>query len=186
MIIGITGTNGSGKDTVAGFLAEKLGWPHFSLSDELREICKEKDIEPNRDNLIDLGNKLRETYGADYLSNRILDKVQTNFIVTSIRNPAEIEPFKLKDRFILLAIDALIKVRYQRIVDADKRMGKKVGEGNISLDQFKSQESREMKGSHFSQQLEKLIVMADAKIENDGTIEELKNNIDKLLGEIIK
>lgn len=186
MIIGITGTNGSGKDTVADILIKKLGWSHFSLSDELREICKGKDIEPNRDNLIDLANELRKTYGADYLSQRILKKAKGNLIITSLRNPAELEAFKLKDRFVLLAIGAPIEIRYQRVIQANKRAGKKIGEEDISLDQFKSQEKREMRGNYFSQQLIKLITKADAKIENSGTIEELENKVDKLLEEIIK
>lgn len=186
MIIGITGTNGSGKDTVANFLIQKLGWPHFSLSDELREICREKNIEPTRDNLIKFARKIRNERGLDYLSQRVLNKASDNFIVTSIRNPAEVEPFKKADKFILIAVDAPIKIRYKRVISAGKnRSGHKIGEENISLEEFISKEQIEMHGTGADQQLQILMDMADTKIENSGTIKELKNKVEELLNNIV-
>ena len=182
MILGITGTNGSGKDTVADFLIEKLGWPHFSLSDELREICREKNIEPTRDNLIKFAREIRNKRGLDYLSQRVLSKASNNFIVTSVRNPAEVEPFKKSDKFVLIAVDAPVKIRYQRVISAGKsRSGHKIGEETMSLEEFKKKEQIEMHGTGAEQQLHTLINMADTKIENNGTIEELEKNISKLL-----
>jgi len=182
MIIGITGTNGSGKDTVADILIKKLGWLHFSLSDELRDICRERNIESTRDNLIKFAREIRNERGLDYLSQRVLNKVSDNFIVTSIRNPAEVEPFKKSDKFILIAVDAPIEVRYQRMISAGKgRSGYKVGEENMSLEEFKNKEQIEMQGTGADQQLQILIDMADTKIENNGTIEELENKVDELL-----
>lgn len=186
MIIGITGTNGSGKDTVADFLIEKLGWSHFSLSDELRKISKEKNIEPTRDNLIALGRNIRETHGLDYLSQRILKVTKNNFVVTSIRNPAEIEPFKKSDKFMLIAVDAPVEMRYQRVISAGKsRFGHKIREETMSLEEFKKKEQIEMHGTGAEQQLHTLINMADTKIENNGTIEELKHKVDELLKSIV-
>ena len=43
MIIGLTGKNGSGKGEVAEFL-KKRGYTYFSLSDEIREVMKEKKM----------------------------------------------------------------------------------------------------------------------------------------------
>jgi len=188
MIIGITGTNGSGKDTVADILVKKLGWPHFSLSDELRGICKETHIKSTRDNLIKFGREIRNKKGLDYLSQKVLSKVSDNFIATSIRNLAEIEPFKKSAKFILIAVNAPIEVRYQRVINASKdRSGYKVGEGSVSLGKFRDKEQIEMQGTgRADQQLQILIDMADAKIENGGTMEELENKVDKLLEEIIK
>ena len=186
MIIGITGTNGSGKDTVADFLIQKLGWPHFSLSDELREICREKNIEPTRDNLIKFAREIRNERGLDYLSQRILNKASDNFIVIIIRNPAEIEPLKKADKFILVAVDAPIEIRYKRVISAGKnRSGHKIGEENISLKEFRNKEQIEMQGKGADQQLQVLMDVADTKIENNGTIEELKNKVEELLNNIV-
>ncbi len=186
MIIGITGTNGSGKDTVADFLIQKLGWDHFSLSDELRKISKEKNIEPTRDNLTMLGRDVREKQGLDYLSQRVLKTARDNFIVTSIRNPAEIEPFKKANKFILIAVDAPVEIRYKRVVGAGKeRSGRKVGEENLTLKEFIAQENKEMLGSGAEQQLQVLIDMSDTKIENNGTIEELRDKAEEVLKNIV-
>lgn len=181
MIIGITGTNGAGKDTLAEILVKKIKYPHFSLSDELREICHEKNILPTRENLTKLGNDLRQEFGNDYLSQRILLKTPNNFIVTSIRNPKEIEPFKKAGKFLLIAVDANIEIRHQRVVANKNRSGEKLGESETSFVAFKAQEDREMQGESFGQQLGKLISMADINISNAGTIEELETKVDQLI-----
>ncbi len=41
MIIGVLGPAGSGKDTVADFLAKKYGFTKIALADPLKRICKE-------------------------------------------------------------------------------------------------------------------------------------------------
>ena len=181
MIIGITGTNGAGKDTLAGILVRKINYPHFSLSDKLRETCHEKNILPSRENLTNLGNKLRQEFGGDYLSQKVLLKAPDNFIVTSIRNPKEIEPFQKAGKFVLISIDAPIETRYQRIIDNQDRSGEKIGESEISFAEFKTQEEREMEGESFGQQLGKLISMADVSILNEGTIEELTNKVEEII-----
>jgi dephospho-CoA kinase len=56
VIIGLTGSYCSGKDTVADYIVGKSGFLHFSLSDEIRLIMKEQNIEPTRENLIVLGS----------------------------------------------------------------------------------------------------------------------------------
>jgi len=181
MIIGITGTNGAGKDTIAEILVKKLFWPHLSLSDVLREICRERDIVPTRVNLTNLGNQLRREFGSDYLSNRVLTKSRDNFVVTSIRNPKEIEPFKKVSQFVLLSVDAPIEMRYQRVIGSRNRSGNKIDESKISFEEFKAEEKREMQGEEFGQQLGRLIEVADISISNEGTIEELEDKVDQLI-----
>ena len=55
MIIGLTGSYCSGKDTVADYIVKNNGFTHFSLSDEIRLLMKEQGIEPTRENLIKFG-----------------------------------------------------------------------------------------------------------------------------------
>jgi len=75
MIIGLTGRNASGKGEVAEYLKSK-GFVYLSLSDELREEATNLGIEHTRDNLIKLGNELREKYGPNYLAAKINDKIK--------------------------------------------------------------------------------------------------------------
>ena len=63
IIYGIIGTIGSGKDVVAEYIA---GLKHIEVvqtSQPLKDICKERGIEPTRDNLIALGTEQSNTLG---------------------------------------------------------------------------------------------------------------------------
>ena len=57
MILGITGTYASGKDTVANILI-KSRFNHISFSDILREELKKEEKEITRDDLIKRGIRL--------------------------------------------------------------------------------------------------------------------------------
>ncbi len=181
MIIAITGTNAAGKDTAAEYLVKK-GFTHFSLSDELREIARERGLEPTRENLIALGNELRRLYGTSFLTKRILEKASgtTHIVLSSVRNPGELEPVKNTDGFRLIAIDAPSQVRYERA----KARGR-ISE-NVSLESFIQMDAEEMHGGDTEQNLARLIDIADFKIVNDGSFNELYKKLDDAVGPLAK
>lgn len=182
MIIGLTGTNGAGKGIVAEILKEK-GFEYHSLSDELRKELKKRGVEENLDNLIAVGNELRAKEGPGTLSRRILKTIssgkksikQKNFIVDSIRNPAEIQELKKNKSFILIAVDAPIKLRYERI-----RKRKRVSDF-VSFEKFKEQEDVQLRGGAAGQQLLNCIGMADFNLTNEGPLEDIRSKIDDIL-----
>ena len=75
MILGISGTNSAGKDSVARILKD-AGFEQFSLSDAIREEAKARGLPSDRDVLIKLGNELREKLGPGILGERILDLIK--------------------------------------------------------------------------------------------------------------
>jgi dephospho-CoA kinase len=182
MIIGVTGTDGSGKDTVGRLLVEKLGWPCYSLSDQLRAITRERGLTQSRETWANLGNELRERYGPGYIAELIMRQASgKDLVVTSVRNPAECEPFRTHGRFILIAVDAPIEIRYARTAGRDR-----AGEAGWMLEDFRRHEEEvEIEGGEFGQRLRKMMEMADVKIVNDGTIEELKRKVDKIVAEVM-
>ena len=176
LIIGITGTFASGKDTIADYLEEK-GFEHFSLSDELREIAKEKGIDPTRDNLRELGNASRDEFGPDYLPKRVLQRAKSDkVLISSIRQPAEIEFLKKQEDFILIGVDAPIEMRFERLKKRNRPGDPRTLEG------LKEKEEKEMqsKGKN-CQKLHQCMQMADFTIANDGNYQELYKEVDRVL-----
>ena len=99
-IIGLTGAFGSGSSFLAKHFFEKKGYKRCSLSSALREKYKSEkgDDAPNRSALQDYGNHLRQTTPnilAQEADKIIVADPETNFVIESIRNPAEIDYFRL-------------------------------------------------------------------------------------------
>lgn len=181
MIIGVVGTTNSGKDTVAKYLIEKTGWPTFSFSDQLREMSKERGGDTENSTLNALAIELRNQHGLDYIARLGLSKFKgQNLIVTSIRNPAEPQPFRDADDFVLIAIDAPVEMRWKRAIE--RARGK---EGNMTLAQFQEQEKITRQGSSSGQRIDDVMGTADYIIQNDGTLEQLHQKLDTVLAEII-
>lgn len=172
-LIGLTGTNGAGKGEVASYL-QKKGYQYFSLSDLIREQLDREGKEPSRDNLIRTGNSLRKKFGADILARWVMKKVRGKAVIDSIRNPKEVEYLKRQKNFILIAVDAPIELRYERVM----RRGR--NESATTLQEFIRKEREEMKESEEGQQLHKCIQMADRTIRNDGTLEDLYQRLEEI------
>ena len=179
-IIGLTGRNASGKGTVASFLKE-YSFTYHSLSDTLRNELKRKELDETRENLINIGNSLRESGGPGVLADLMIPNIQTleNHIVDSIRNPLEVKSLQRNydnHKFILIAVDAKPEVRYQRLKQRNR-----VGDSS-SWKEFLSQEKLEESSEDPNkQQLLATIGKADFTVDNSGSIEELEKQIIAIL-----
>jgi len=176
MVIGLTGPNASGKGE-AGLYIKSKGFSYCSLSDILREEAKKSGIRPLREDLIRLGNELRRKNGPSYLALRAIERVGRpgNYIVDSIRNPAEIEALRKMDDFMLIGVDAPLEVRFKRGMER-----KRPGDAE-TLQGFIEKEEKENTLDSENQQLKECLQMADVIINNDSTIEELHARIDEAL-----
>jgi dephospho-CoA kinase len=187
LIIGLTGPNAAGKGTAAEYL-KQLGFSYLSLSDILREELKDRKVEESRVALVDVGNELRKKHGAGVLGQKIADKIKQskgNFVVDSIRNPAEIAELRKLPGFVLFGIDAPIEVRYDRI----KSRGRL--ENANSLKEFEAQENKENSSDPTAQQLHECMKDVDLLIMNDTSIADLHKklgfvlaNLDRLVGAV--
>lgn len=174
MIIGITGSIACGKEAVSRYFIDK-GFTHFFISQELREELKRRGIEVTRKNLQDLGNKLRGKEGAGVLAKRMMQKIKEgNYVIDGIRNPAEVEEFRKNKNFILIAIDAPQKQRYERSIYRSRSSDAKTWEEFLEMDKRDFGEEVES-----GQQVGKCMKMADFKIVNDSSLEEVYNKLDK-------
>ncbi len=173
-LIGLTGTNGSGKGEAAAYLKKK-GYAYFSLSDVIRNELHKDGKEDSRDNLIQKGNELRKKHGPDILARMVMEKVEGKAVIDSIRNPSEVEYLKKEKEFILLAIDAPVELRYERV----KQRGRQ--ESVSTLEEFIKKEKEEMTDSEKGQQLHSCMKMADFMIMNDGALEDLHLKLEEIV-----
>jgi len=177
MIVGVTGGYCSGKDTVAQYLTDN-GFTHISLSDFLRAELRLRKREITRANLIAVGKELREKFGHAALANMALESMEADkkYVVSSIRNPAEVEVLRRRKNFVLVYVDAPAKERFRRMAGRQKP-----GEELPTFTDFLASEKKEMSEDPSGQQLHRVFRMADLTIKNDGTIEQLYTKIDKFL-----
>lgn len=173
MIIGITGTNGSGK-TVACKILERKGFQRYSLSDVIREELATIGRPASRENLIAEGNRLRADFGPGELARRICRKLHPdqNYVIDSIRNPREVRALREWGEFQLLRIEAPRELRYERV---RARGGHRMP---ASLEEFSEQEDRELQSSDATrQQLRATWSEADETLDNSGTLEEFHQGV---------
>jgi len=173
-IIGLTGTNGSGKGMAAEFFM-RHGYAYVSLSDLIRDELRQKKQEISRDNLIRMGNHLRKAFGADILARRTMEHARGNTVIDSIRNPHEVEYLRSQENFILLAIDAPPEVRYERVLTRGRN------ESVLTLEEFIAKEKEEMTDRANGQQLQRCMHMADHLITNEGSLEEFHRKLEAFL-----
>lgn len=181
MIIGLTGANASGKGEAAGYLKSK-GFEYYSLSDILREEAGRRGIEPSRENLIKLGNELREKNGPAILAALAVKRInnKNDYVIDSIRNPFEIEALRKLKNFKLIGIDAHVETRFKRVVTRNRPGDPK------TLEEFIEKEKKENVPSSTNQQLKNCLKMADISVMNDSMVEELYKKIDAIINDYRK
>lgn len=177
-LIGLTGLNASGKGTAADYL-KSCGFAYYSLSDIVRDYATEKGLNHSRENLIRCGNELREKFGPGVLAIKALEKLKKDghnkAVIDSIRNTFEIAELKKAPGFFLIGIEAPVEIRFERA----KKRGRVGFETNLK--DFIEIEQRENSADPNKQQLFECLKLAQARIQNSGSIEELKEKINPYL-----
>lgn len=180
IIIGVTGTHASGKDTVANYICEKYKTNNYSTSEEIGYELTERGMDHSRQNKFALANEIRENFGTSELAKRALGRVKEDIaVITALRNIGEIDYLKQNSLFYLIAVDAPIDVRYERAVKRER-----IGDGK-SLADFKAGEEKEMNVGVTGQQLLPCMRLADYFILNDGTLDHLKERTEEVLSAIM-
>jgi dCMP deaminase len=180
MLIGLTGRNAAGKGEVAKRLQSK-GFYYYSLSDAIRDEIRSRGQEPSRELLIQVGNELRRRFGPAVLAERILERIEDdrNYVIDSIRNPAEVMAFKRSKNFRLIRVDSPLDLRFQRSIARARESDP------LTLEEFVKIENREVAGDEASQNLIQVEQLAEESLCNDGPLEALYPRIDELAGRLL-
>lgn len=180
IILGITGTIGSGKSTASQILVNQ-GFKHLSVRHYLEKELQKENKTPNRDNLSYIANKIRQEKGEDAIIKGLYKLAlahNQNIVMESIRAQGEINYLQNKGHSII-AITADLKTRYERI----KKRGLITDE--VTFEKFKLQEEAENKNieSH-KQNLLESIQKTNYTIKNDQDTTNLKTKLDSIIDKI--
>jgi dCMP deaminase len=180
IIIGLTGRNAAGKTTAGDALGAR-GFTYLSLSDVIREEAKRRGLSDERENLTALGNELRERHGPGALAELTVARMQPdrNYVVDSIRHPAEVQALKKAGSFSLFHVFAPLEARFDRAMARNR-----AGDAR-TLQEFIRQEEREFASSNAAaQQLLETERLANRVIENNGTLDEFSAHLAVALREL--
>ncbi len=181
MITGLTGPIASGKSVLAGMLVDG-GFIRLTLSEEVREEARRRGLPIERKTLQNLGNEMRAKYGNGYWAKRLLAKTQKgkNYVIEGIRNPGEVEELRKLRNFVLIGVDAPIENRLRWILARDKDSDPKTLAGIEAMDARDRGVGEDTSG----QQSQACYEMADRRILNNTTLEDLREKAEQLVDEL--
>lgn len=188
-ILGLSGTNGAGKDTVGQLLAERYGYLFISVSDLLRDECRRRGLPVEREHLRAISTEWRKAQGMGVLIDRAVEVFEaaadkyTGVVMASLRNPYEADRVHELGGTVVW-VDADPKTRYARIQANAVQRGRD-GEDSKSFEQFLAEEQAEMQAASDKAGLHMLAVKdrSDIVINNDTIdMQVLARQVESALG----
>lgn len=146
--IGVAGTNGSGKDSLMEFLADKYGYLFVSATDLLTAELKRRGDPADREHKAALSAEWRRQSGMGVIAQKAYETWQQQanaykgVVVGSLRHPGEVDVVHDFEGTVIW-VDADPKLRYNRIQRNAAARGR-ASEDLISFEEFLAQEEREM------------------------------------------
>lgn len=147
-IIGLAGTNGSGKDTIGQMLADKMGYLFISVTELLRAEAVRRDQPVTREVLRTISAEWRRELGLGVLVDKAVAEYEiasnkySGVAMASLRNPGEADRVHEMGGTVIW-IDADPRTRYERI-QANKTLRGRAEEDNKTFEQFLDEEAAEM------------------------------------------
>ncbi|MFH1233595.1 MAG: AAA family ATPase [Patescibacteria group bacterium] len=177
ILIGLAGEIACGKGAVVDYLIKKYKASSYRYSSILRDILDRVYQDHTRHNMIATSNFLRKNFGEDILSKTIAKDIKKNknkiIIFDGIRRIPELKYFKkITSNYILLSIYSDPKIRYKRFIKRNETLS----DNKKTFKQFIA----DQKGVS-DYEVPKVMEQADFKINNNGNLENLYKQIDKII-----
>lgn len=185
MIIGLSGTFASGKDTLSHHLVQTYNFMHISTGDMVRAVAEAEYGNTERPTLVKTANELRAKRGPGVLAELAVERFEeergsyTGVVISGIRSLGEANVIQAKGGVIVF-VDAPIEVRYQRIKDRHR-----ANEELLSFEEFKASEDVESNALHDNpaiQDIPGVRDMADIVVFNQSDINAFFADVEQKLG----
>lgn len=181
LILGIAGEMGCGKGTIAKHVIEKhLGSAH-RFSTMLRDVLDRLYLDQTRENLAQMSTILRQNFGEDLLSRVMMHDAENDdrslVIIDGVRRKTDIVHLEELPHFKLVYVEADMRKRYERII----LRGENANETKKTFEDFQKDHEHEAE-----LQIKDLKNVADYIVNNDGTFEELYEQINQIIAENLK
>lgn len=176
IILGFIGPIASGKGTACQYMAEKYQAESFRFSSILRDIVDRLYLPQSRENMQKISQVLRENFSQDILSKAIAEDAQKAtgklVVIDGIRREFDIKHLRQMPGFKLVGLKVDARRRYKRLVQREENTDDK----NKTWEEFQKDQEAEAE-----KQIPEMIKKADVVIDNNGTLEEFYQNLDKLV-----
>jgi dephospho-CoA kinase len=185
MIVAIVGMTGSGKSTVSDMFAEQ-GFGFLRLGQITLDIVKQKGLAPTEGNERPIREGLRKEHGMGAYATLNFPKIdalrkQGNVVLDGLYSWEEYIEFRDRygDEFRTVAVIASPRLRYERL------SGRKLDVDDKSM-RFRPNSDPFARDRAEIENISKAgpIVMADYTIINEGSMDELKESVNKLLSSL--
>lgn len=172
VVVIFTGAARSGKDAAAEVLRDEFGCQMLVFSDILKQECKRRGLDPGQKlNLTKVAGELRAEGGMGILGKLIVEKVRPPSVIVGARSPEEIIEIRKKfSHAVLVEIFASPETRFARRKPEDP----------AGWDAFFSRDRTDEEKYGMG----KVFAMAGERLENNGTLEELKEKARKLASKL--
>ncbi len=180
-IIALAGEVASGKDVTKKYLEDNYGASCHRFSTILRDVLGRLYLPIVRENLQNLSTLLRQNFGEDLFAKIVAEDVKNDpheiIVIDGIRREADIVHLKLLSGFVLLSIEVEAKTRYERLINRREN----ADDASKTYEQFLADGQKEAELD-----IAKVMSTADYKLDNNGNLESLYNQIEKIIIELEK
>ncbi len=179
IIIGFVGLMASGKGEAAQYLQEKYGAVSFRFSSMLRDALKRFHVPETRDNLVKMSELIRASFGENILAKTMAEDIkmspQSMIVVDGIRRIADIEFLRLLPEFVMVAVVADPRIRYERLTQRQENSDDQTKTyEQFLLDQEKSTEVT----------IPPVMRLAQREVTNNDSREEFYLQLDELVARL--
>ncbi len=179
MILAFAGKLASGKAVCQQYITEKYNADNTRFSTSLRDVLQRLHLPISRENLQNLSLDLRNRFGSDVLARTIAEDVKNSqkdiVVIDGIRRLDDINNLKGLPGFHLISVDASPEKRYERM----KERNENAGDDKKSFADFLRDEAGESE-----LQIPAVMAAANFHLDNNGDLEQLHEQIDKMVQEI--